>query len=399
MGRQKLIILLTVFIDVVGIGLVLPTLPLYVERFGASPIVATTFFAAYSLFQFFSAPVLGAWSDKIGRRPVLILSLLGTAIGWFIFASADSLLLLFVGRIIDGITGGNISTAQSYMVDISKTPKERSENLGLIGASFGVGFILGPALGASLAGFGATVPFWIAGIVTLLNAFASMLFLPESHHNRQASAGKKFSINPFRPIWNGLTNQKINLYLISWFLFSLAFTNLQAIFTLYTNRQFQFDEVHSGYLLALVGVIVALNQGFFLRRFWLKHFKEPMLEIAAMVVIVVVFFAFSSSNFAVFIAALVVFSFAQSILRVVTNSQIVGAAPDQQKGEVMGIVQGLTSLAAIIIPPLSGYIFEKNIAGPWYMASGIMLIAAIFTIVGRKRIEKARMPVNAEPLS
>lgn len=397
MNRQKLIILLTVFIDVVGIGLVLPTLPLYVERFGASPIVATIFFAVYSLFQFFSAPILGAWSDKVGRRPVLIISLFGTALGWFVFALANSLPLLFLGRIIDGITGGNISTAQSYLVDISKTPKERTENLGLIGASFGTGFILGPALGAALSGFGPSVPFWAAGIITLCNSVAALFFLPESHHAKDHT--RKVPLNPFAPIWRGLTNPKINLYLISWLLFSLAFTNLQSIFTLFTNRQFQFDGVHSGYLLALIGVIVALNQGFFLKRFWLKHFPEPLLEIAMMIILVFVFIAFSINDFSVFIAALVIFSFASSVLRVVTNSQIAGAAPDNQKGETIGTVQGLTSLAAIIIPPFSGYLFELNISGPWYMASAIMAIAVIFTMAGRKKIQKAALPVNAEPLS
>jgi len=397
MNRQKLIILLTVFIDVVGIGLVIPTLPLYVEKFGATAFVATTFFAVYSLFQFFSAPLLGALSDKIGRRPVLIVSLFGTAIGWFVFALANSLPLLFLGRIIDGITGGNISTAQSYLVDISKTPKERTENLGLIGAAFGIGFILGPALGAALAGFDPTAPFWVAGIVSLLNSIAAVFFLPESLHKKDVT--RKLSPNPFGPIWRGLTNPKLNLYLISWLLFSLAFTNLQTIFTLYTNRQFQFDAVHSGYLLALVGVIVAANQGFFLKRFWLKYFQEPLLEISAMVLMVFVFLGFSIDDFPVFIASLVLFAFSSSILRVVVNSQIAGAAPDNQKGEIIGIVQGLTSLAAIIIPPLSGYVFEYNIDGPWYMASAIMFIAVIFTYSGRKRIEKARMPVNADLLS
>lgn len=150
MKKQKIIIFLTVFIDVVGIGLVIPTLPLYVERYGATPLVAMTFFAVYAFCQFFGAPFLGSLSDRIGRRPVLIVSLLGTSLGWFMFALANSLPLLFLARIIDGITGGNISTAQSYLVDISRNDRERTENFGIIGASFGMGFILGPALGGVL---------------------------------------------------------------------------------------------------------------------------------------------------------------------------------------------------------------------------------------------------------
>ena len=397
MAKQKLIILLTVFIDVVGIGLVLPTLPLYVQHFGASAFVATTFFAVYSFCQFFSAPILGSLSDKIGRRPVLIVSLFGTAIGWFVFALANSLPLLFLGRVIDGLTGGNISTAQSYLVDIAKTPKERTENLGMIGAAFGMGFILGPALGAALSTFGATIPFWSAGVLTLLNSIAAVLFLPETIHKKDHA--RKISLNPFGPIIRGLQNKALSLYLVSWFLFSLAFTNLQTIFTLYTNKQFDFDAVHSGYLLAMVGVIVAMNQGFLLKRFWLKNFREPVLEVVAMMILVIVFLALASSTFPIFLTALVVFSFAQAILRVVANSQIAGAAPANQQGEIMGIAQGLTSLAAIIVPPISGLIFERNISGPWYMASAFMLGALIITMVSRKKIQKAAMPVDAPTLS
>lgn len=391
MGKQKIIILLTVFIDVVGLGLVLPTLPLYVERYGASPFVATSFFAVFAVCQFFGAPLLGAWSDRIGRRPILVMSLLGTSIGWFVFALANSLPLLFLGRVIDGLTGGNISTAQSYLVDISKTDRERTENLGIIGTAFGLGFILGPVLGGVLSAFGTTVPFYVAGSLALLNTIAAYFFLPETHHQR---TNQKISLNPFIPIINGFKNKKLNLYLLSWFLFSMAFTNLQNIFTLFVNRQFDFDAVHSGYLLALVGVIAAVNQGFLLKHFWLKKFPEPLLELIAVIALIFAYFFISFGQFAIFMISLVIFSFAQAILRVVANSQIAGNAEPHQKGAVIGIVQGLTSLAAIIIPPLSGYIFERDIAGPWYLGSGLMVIALILILAGRKRIQKSPLPMD-----
>ncbi len=397
MQRQKLIIFLTVFIDVLGLGLVLPTLPLYVEKYGASPFTATTFFAVYAVCQFFSAPLLGTWSDRIGRRPILILSLLGTSIGWFVFALANSLPLLFLGRIIDGITGGNISTAQSYLVDISKTPKERTENLGVIGAAFGMGFILGPALGGLLSHFGTTVPFWLAGILALANTVAACCFLPETNLHR--SHGNKISVNPFGPIVRGLRNKKLKLYLLAWFLFALGFTNMQTIFTLYVNRRFEFNALQAGYLLALVGIIVALNQGVLLKRFWLRYFAEPLLEILATVVLIFTFLGFTSSDFRVFFVSLIVFSFGQSILRVVANSQIAGNAEPHQKGEVMGVVQGLASLAAIIIPPLSGLAFERFITAPWLMGAFFLLMALILILSSKKNIEKSALPLDAPPMA
>ncbi len=397
MKKQKLIIFLTVFIDVVGLGLVIPTLPLYVSKYGASPFLATTFFAVYALCQFFGAPFLGSLSDRIGRRPVLIFSLLGTSIGWFVFALANSLPLLFLARIIDGITGGNISTAQSYLVDIARSDRERTENLGILGAAFGMGFILGPALGGVLSGLGQTVPFWIAGILAMLNTIAAVFFLPETHHNRNQD--KKISINPLLPILRGFRNKKVASYLWSWFLFSLGFTVMQTIFTLYTNSQFGFNETQAGYLLAMVGVIVALNQGFLLKRFWLKKFPEPLLEIAAIITLMIGFLGFASEEFAIFFVFLILFSFAQSIVRVVSNSQIVGNADPSQKGEIMGIVQGLTSLASIIMPPISGFAFERLISAPWYIAAVFMLIALLLILRQRRKFAKSPLPTDAPVLS
>ena len=149
--NKKSIILLTVLIDVLGIGIIIPVLPFYVESFGASAFIVTMLFAVFSLFSFFSAPLLGAWSDRIGRRPVLIVSIASTALGWLVFAAATSIYWLFIGRIIDGLAAGNFPIAQSYLVDIAKTGKERTTNLGLIGAVFGIGLIVGPLLAACSA--------------------------------------------------------------------------------------------------------------------------------------------------------------------------------------------------------------------------------------------------------
>src|SRR3989440_10268699 len=189
-----LVIFVTVFIDLVGFGIVIPVLPYYAEgtKFGATPSQGGLLFASYSIMQLIFAPVLGRLSDKHGRRPVLLASLLGTALGFFILGFAPTLWMLFLGRFIDGVSGGNISTAQAYIADVT-TKENRAKGMGLIGAAFGLGFVFGPAIGGILSRWGINVPFMFAG--TLAFAHASLLYftLPETvtadHPARVSAAG------------------------------------------------------------------------------------------------------------------------------------------------------------------------------------------------------------------
>ena len=187
-----LVIFITVFIDLIGFGIVIPVLPYYAEgtRFGATPREVGLLFASYSVMQLFFAPVLGRLSDKYGRRPVLLFSLLGTCVGFLILGFATTLWMLFVGRIIDGISGGNISTAQAYIADVT-TKENRAKGMGLIGAAFGLGFVFGPAIGGVLSRWGIHVPFLFAGGLAFANAVLLYFTLPETitpDHPARASA-------------------------------------------------------------------------------------------------------------------------------------------------------------------------------------------------------------------
>ncbi len=154
---------MTVLIDVLGLGIIIPVLPFYVESFGVSAVTLTLLYSVYALFSFVSGPFLGALSDRIGRRPVLIASILSTAAGWFVFASAHAVWVLFLGRIIDGMAAGNLPITQSYLVDIARNDRERTTNLGIIGSIFGIGFIIGPALGGALSSIWHPLPFFFVG--------------------------------------------------------------------------------------------------------------------------------------------------------------------------------------------------------------------------------------------
>jgi len=382
-NKQKFIIVVTVFIDIVGLGIVAPTLPFYSERFGASPLVTTLLFAVFSLCSFLSASVLGTLSDRYGRRPVLIASILGTSLGWFVFAFANSLPLLFLGRIIDGMTAGNISTAQSYLVDISTTPKERTSNLGLIGASFGFGFIVGPALGSLLTLLGTNAPYIAAGILALLNGIAAVFFLPETNKTKNF---EKISLNPFTPIIEGFSSKIFRPLMISWLLFCFAFTSLQSIMTLYLNQQFNFDERQSGLILVFFGIVGVINQAFILRKVLLKKFSEDGLNFASHIILIISYIFLAMNYLWLFLIGIILTSISQSVLRITNNSMIAGLAPDNMKGKIIGITQSISSLASIFTPVIAGLLFEKNISWPWLMSSFFVFLS-LMSILFQKHIK------------
>ena len=191
MTRPLLIIFLTIFVNLIGFGIIIPLLPFYAETFGASPLVIGLLFAVFSLVPAVAAPVLGDLSDRYGRRPVLIFSLLGTVVSFVMLALAHSVTMLFVARIVDGLSGGNISTARAYVADVTE-PKDRARAYGLIGAAFGLGFILGPALSGVLAKVSYTAPIWAAAALTLVATAMAWLWLPETVHRAQAGTGMPF---------------------------------------------------------------------------------------------------------------------------------------------------------------------------------------------------------------
>src|SRR5262244_3511924 len=239
------IIFITVFIDLVGFGIVIPILPLYAERMHASPAVIGLLLAVYSAMQFIFAPILGKLSDSVGRRPVLLASIAGSAIGFLIMGLAGSLWLLFVARVIDGITGGNISTAQAYIADITP-PEKRSSGMGLIGAAFGLGFICGPAIGGLLSGISPGAPFIFAAALAACNVIGIYFLLPESlSSEHRASVKGRVSI---AEIFRASGSWQLGAVTATYFFGTVAFALLTLIFPLFTEARLGFDATHNGYI-------------------------------------------------------------------------------------------------------------------------------------------------------
>jgi len=255
--RSLVVLFLTVFVSLIGFGIIIPLLPFYAQTFGASPTTIGLLFASFSVAQFIAAPVLGELSDRWGRRPILIFSLLGTVVSFALLAMAHSITMLFVARIVDGLSGGNITTARAYIADVTPV-EDRAKRYGLIGAAFGLGFIFGPALGALFAHISYTAPIWAAAAVSAIAALLAFLWLPEPE--RHVSEGE---VPPWwRALGDLMSRPGLRSILVVdlgyWFTFSVY----QTTFALFGQRRFGWDAPHIGYVLATFaafGVMVQVS--------------------------------------------------------------------------------------------------------------------------------------------
>jgi MFS family permease len=393
---RKFIILLTVFIDVLGIGIIIPVLPFYVQSFGATPFTVTLLFAVYSFFSFFSAPLLGALSDKLGRRPILIISIFSTSLGWLIFAGANKIIWLFVGRIADGAAAGNFPIAQSYLLDIAKNDKEKTTNLGLIGAIFGVGLIIGPALGGFLSSISLSLPFWIVGGLAFINGILAIFNLPET--NAHQNKDKIIELSPFKPLRRAFKNKDLRPIFFAWFLMGLALASQQSILSLYLNKEFLFNSTTVGLVITGSGLILIFNQAFALKKIWLKNFKEEILMFSLMALLAGGFLFMGITYLWSFLLGLVAISLAQSVLRAVLTSQAAKKDGQANHGAILGVMNSIMSLAMIIGPLMAGTLFGLKSNWPFWASALCALLAALILLFKHQQDENTVFGLNEEEL-
>jgi DHA1 family tetracycline resistance protein-like MFS transporter len=379
-------IFITLLIDVIGIGIIIPVLPkLIQEMTGGSLSDASEYggwlLFSYSIMQFFFSPILGGLSDQYGRRPVLLASLFGFAIDYLFLGFAPTIFWLFIGRIIAGITGASFTTAGAYIADVSE-PEKRAQNFGIIGAAFGLGFIIGPAIGGVLGQYGPRVPFFAAAGLTMLNWLYGFFILPESlkPENRRPFDWKR--ANPWGSLVQ-LQKYPVIISLVASFVcIYIAGHAAQSTWTYYTMEKFKWSEDWVGYSLSFVGLMVALVQG------GLNRVMIPKLGARNAVFIGLSFYVFGFVCFAFATKGWMMFAFmvpyslgglAGPSLQGIISSQV----PGNEQGELQGGLNSLISITSIIGPLLMTYLFGyfTGDKAPVYFPGAPFLMGAFLTLV------------------
>lgn len=375
-----LTIFFIVFLDLVAFGIVIPILPYYSKEYGASALELGFLMACYSGAQFLFAPFWGALSDRWGRRPVLLATVLGGAMAMAATALAGDLWLLFAARFVAGIFGANISTASAYIADVTK-PEDRAKGMGIIGAGFGLGFIFGPAIGGILSVYGFHVPILAAAFMGFLN-FLLALFVLEESNKGAGGPSRKFS-------WRGLTaalsRRKTATPIVLFFVNTLAFTQLEVCFGLFVLQRFGYDARHAGWMLAGMGVVGAIIQGGLIGKL-ARRFGERRLLAAGFFLLAASLVGAAWAPFpAAFTAFLTVVAMGNALVNPSLSSLVSKGAPESSRGGVMGAYQSAGSLARVVGPPISGLLFD--LAGPpspILAASALMALAFMGAIWRRK---------------
>jgi MFS transporter, DHA1 family, tetracycline resistance protein len=402
-------IFVTLLLDILGLGLIIPVLPKLIEEFSNHNLeqASTTYgilIAVYALMQFLFAPVLGSLSDKFGRRPVILLSLLGSGLDYILLAYAPTLAWLFVGRVIAGITAANITTASAYIADISP-PEKRAQNFGIIGAAFGLGFILGPALGGVLGDVGLRIPFLVVAGITLLNWLYGYFVLPESlkpEHRREFSWVRA---NPVGSLF-ALGRYPLVLSLASTIVLStLAQTALQSVWVLYTEHRFNWGVRDVGISLAVVGLTAALVQGGLIRRIMpILGDRRGLLLGLAISAVSFALYGLASAGWMMYVIPFL--GALGGIAGPSAQSLITQSVQANEQGSMQGALTSLNALTGVISPLIATNIFRFFISAqapiqlpgaPFFLGTIFLVLALFLALNTFRRLPNAECGVrNAE---
>ena len=382
-------IFLIVFIDLLGFGLILPLLPFYAESFGASELTVGLLLASYSLMQFIGAPVLGRLSDRYGRRPILLISQLGTFVGFLMLGFANGLAMLFLSRIVDGISGGNISTAQAYIADVSDE-KNRAKNFGLIGAAFGLGFIIGPAVGGFLSGFGYQVPAFFAAGLSLLTMILTYFMLHEPE--RKTNSRRELSIKALK---RAFAHPTVGILLAMVFTFGLAFAMFQTSFALFASARFGFDVQQTALVLTYVGGLSVVMQLVVVKRVVkrLGENRSIVITLASLALGLVLMAAVQ--NPLALIVVLPILSFGGGVTTPVLISLISKSVDRAEVGGMLGISTSVDSMSRVVAPILGNALLGFSSALPSLVGAAILIIPIGLALRLRSRMQN--LPTNAQP--
>ncbi|MCA9385558.1 MFS transporter [Candidatus Dojkabacteria bacterium] len=385
--KRYLTIFLIQITEVLGFSLILPFLPLYAEELGASPLLIGVVLASFSLFQFLSAPILGRLSDLYGRKPILIISQISTLLGFLMLGFADTMFLVFLSRAIDGIFGSNFTVTQAYLSDIS-SKEERSAAFGISGIAFGIGFLFGPAIGGYLVNISFSLPAFLAAGMTILTIILTVTLLRETikPDPQRTFQVKILDTTQFKKYFK---NNYVRTQLLKQFIFTLASFIFITSLALYANRQIGLDSDHIGYVLAYVGLISIIFRGGILRML-IKKFGESLLQNVGFITFTIslLLLAFVN-NWIGFICMITLFSISSGLLRPLIIGAISRAGSDKEQGAIIGVSDGLTSVAQIIGPLVGNTLLNYFFPGIIGIAASLISLCAVILVYKESRQTKA----------
>lgn len=380
-------IMVTMLIDFTGFGIIIPVLPKLIQEFtGGSVSVAADYggylMVAFALAQFIFSPIMGGLSDQYGRRPILLFSLFGLGIDYIFLSFAPTIFWLFIGRIVAGITGASFSTAMAYIADVSE-PEKKAQNFGLVGAAFGVGFILGPVIGGIFSNFGLRVPFMISAGLALVNWLYGYFILPESLAKEKRRNFSWKRANPVGSFLNASKYPAIVGLLFTLLLLYIASHSVQSNWSYYVIEKFKWDSTMIGYSLGIVGLMVAIVQGGLIRVIVPKIGNKKAIYLGlGLYIIGFTCFAFASNGvmMMIFIIPYCLAGIGNPAMQSIISNQV----PENAQGEIQGIITGLQSLAAIIGPWVASHIFVYFIQSgtPLYFPGAPFIFSAVLTLIG-----------------
>jgi DHA1 family tetracycline resistance protein-like MFS transporter len=375
---------LIVLVDLIGFGLVIPLLPFYALRFAASPQQVTVLLAVYSLMQLFTAPLWGRLSDRIGRRPVLMVSMAASVAAYFWIGSATALWMLFMARALAGACAGNIAAAQAYIADITK-PEHRAKGMGLIGAAFGLGFIIGPAFGGLLAGNNPAAadietPAWVAAGLSFVALCGVVALLRESLPADQRG-GRRRSRNRFAAALEVLHRPVLSRLLLIFFLVILAFAGMESTFALWAIGQFGWGPRQVGYVFSFVGFLSATLQGGMIGRLTRLFGEERLLLCGLGLIGAGLLVLPLAHGLAVLALAVTTLALGMGLMQPSLSSLISRRAGREEQGEVMGVSQSVGSLSRVLGPVAAGFFFGEFGRDAAFVWGAVLVAVALFVAV------------------
>ena len=371
-----LVIFMTIFIDITGFGMIIPLLPFYAETFQAGPAALGVLVASFSMMQFIFSPILGRFSDNAGRRPILLLSILTSSVSFILFALANSFLMLLLSRIIAGMATES-AVAQAYIADIT-SEKERAKGIGRVGAAFGAGFIIGPAMGGFLSVYGFSAPGFTAFALSLLNFLFVFLFLPEPtkivHNDTRIESTS--SGGYLRKLLDALQKPLTGATLGIFFIITLAFSTIPVISPLLGKSFFGFEETVMSYVFVYIGLVQIVLQGFLIGILVKSVGEEKLIAFGSLLMTMGMFLMPLISNIAIFLVSMTLIAFSIGTMNTTIPSFISKRTSPDEQGGMLGVAQSVGSIARVPGPLIGGFVFQfAGLAAPFFLSATMLLVA------------------------